>query len=233
MAAEPPAARPLSPWALAALICGLSAFCPATSLAGLGFGARAILDLRRRPWRRGGRMVTAGLLLSVLSLAGWAAALRWWQVNVRQPMLQGPLQELASGLAGDVGRFQAGFLAPDPPASTRDAAGFLDEVAQRYGRLLGSSQRKREEPAPAPGPDGKAAAAAPMVDLSRFRIGYTLHFDTGPVDAEAEFVVSSPGVRGFALRFSWLAIRDADRGDLCYPPGLCPAEAKPAGEAAP
>jgi hypothetical protein len=233
MAAEPPASRPLSPWALAALISGLSAFCPAASLAGLGFGAWAIVDLRRRPWRRGGRMVAAGLLLSVLSLAGWTAALRWWQVNVRQPMLQGPLRPLASGLVGDLASFQAGFLAHDPPASPRDAAGFLDEVARRHGRLLGSSQRALEEPAPAPGTDAKAAAAAPMVDLSRFRIGYTLHFDTGPVDAEAEFVVSSPGVRGFALKFSWLVIRDAERGDLCYPPGLCPAESRAPGEAAP
>jgi hypothetical protein len=233
MAGEPPATRPLSPWALATLICGLSAFCPAASLAGLGFGARAIVDLRRRPGRRGARMVAAGLVLSVLSLAGWAAALRWWEVNVRQPMLQGPLRPLASGLAGDVRGFQAGFLAPDPPASPRDAAGFLDEVARRHGRLLGSSQRALEEPAPAPGTDAKAAAAAPMVDLSRFRIGYTLHFETGPVDAEAEFVVSSPGVRGFSLRFSWLVIRGAERGDLCYPPGLCPAEAAPAGGAPP
>jgi hypothetical protein len=217
-AAGPAGPRPLSPWALATLLCGLSLFCPVASLAALALGARAVVDLRRKPWRRGGRMTAVGVAISVVSLAGWGAALRWWQVHVRLPMLRGPLPELSAGLAGDVRAFQAGFVPAVPPASVQDAAGFLDEVAARYGRLVGSSQRPRAADAAAPDP----AAPAPMVDLSRFRIEYVLHFDTGPVDAEAEFVITSPGVRGFVLKFSWLAIRDAARGEACYPPGHCP-----------
>jgi hypothetical protein len=234
MAAEPPRAR-VSPWALATLVCGLSFLCPVAPLLGLVLGAVALADLRRRPWRRGGRMVAAGMLISVLALAGWAAAAWWWDVHARRPMLQGPLPELAAGLAGDTGGFQAGFFQPGGVQSGREeAAAFLEEISRRYGRLIGSSQRQ-ERPTAGPGQDENKAAddRPPVTDFSRPRIKYTLHFDLGPVDADAEFVVTSPGVRGLVLKFSWLAIRDPQRGDLCYPPGTCWGGEEPGDGAAP
>jgi hypothetical protein len=47
-------------------------------------------------------------------------------------------------------------------------------------------------------------------------VAYTFEFESGPVEAEARFVVWAQG-QGLVLKFAWLAFRDQEEGDLVYP----------------
>ncbi|MHC4991415.1 MAG: DUF4190 domain-containing protein [Planctomycetota bacterium] len=187
-------------WALLSLLCGVAVFCPVTSVLGPLLGAVALVDIRRKPHRTGAKLAVTGIAVGLLATAGWAAAARWWHVNAREPMLRGPAEALAAGLGGDVAGFEAGFTAP-----AGDARAFLDEVAGRYGRLTGSTQRPSfEETDPA------------QADTRRPRVAYTFEFESGPVEAEAQFVVWAQG-EGLVLKFAWLAFRDHELGHLVYP----------------
>jgi hypothetical protein len=55
-----------------------------------------------------------------------------------------------------------------------------------------------------------------QADTRRPRVAYTFEFESGPVEAEAEFVVWAQG-QGLVLKFAWLAFRDQELGHLVYP----------------
>lgn len=198
-------ARRTSAWALLSLVAGVCFMCPAASLLAPVLGAAALLELKRNPLRSGRRLAFAGIILGVLGAAWWAAAAGWWQVNARLPMLEGPARLLRLGLGGDVEAFRAGFTGPEP--GTAEAAAFLSETAGRYGGFIRSQQRE---------PSAGAGAAGTGWASGRARIPYTFLFEAGPVEAEAEFVVTAGGARPL-LKFAWFALRDDERGDLVYP----------------
>ncbi|MHC4766770.1 MAG: DUF4190 domain-containing protein [Planctomycetota bacterium] len=193
----------MSLWALLSLLCGVAVFCPVTSVLGPLLGVVALGEIRRKPARSGTRLAVTGIVIGLLATAGWAATARWWHVNAREPMLQGPAEALAAGLDGDVARFRAGFVGR--ATADDEARAFLDEVAGRYGRLVGSTQRP-----------SFAETAPVQADTRRPRVAYTFEFESGPVEAEAEFVVWAPG-QGLVLEFAWLAFRDQELGHLVYP----------------
>ena len=186
-------------WALASLLCAIAFICPIAPILSLVFALVGALDLRRHPHRRGKRLVVAGVIVSVLALCGWGVAARLWEVHARRPMLYGPVEAIAAGQNGDVAGFRVAFL---DQASEPEAAAFLDSVNERYGWLAGSSQRD----------DG----AQPVSTVRRARIPYTFLFETGPVEAEAEFIIAAEH-GGFVLRFAWVVIHDPVMGDLVYP----------------
>lgn len=186
-------------WALASLLCAIAFICPIAPILSLVFALVGALDLRRHPHRRGKRLVAAGVIVSVLALCGWGVAARLWEVHARRPMLYGPVEAIAAGQNGDVAGFRDAFL---DQASEPEAAAFLDSVNERYGWLAGSSQRD----------DG----AQPVSTVRRARIPYTFLFETGPVEAEAEFIIAAEH-GGFVLRFAWVVIHDPVMGDLVYP----------------
>ncbi len=186
-------------WALASLLCAIAFICPIAPILSLVFALVGTLDLRRHPHRRGKRLVAAGVIVSVLALCGWGVAARLWEVHARRPMLYGPVEAIAAGQTGDVAGFRVAFL---DRTSEPEAVAFLDSVTERYGRLAGSSQRD----------DG----AQPVSTVRRARIPYTFLFETGPVEAEAEFIIAAEH-GGFVLRFAWVVIHDPVMGDLVYP----------------
>ena len=61
-----------------------------------------------------------------------------------------------------------------------------------------------------------AETAPVQADTRRPRVAYTFEFESGPVEAEAEFVVWAQG-KGLVLKFAWLAFRDKELGHLVYP----------------
>ncbi len=210
---EPPGSRPPAPkrqislWALASLLCGVSFVCPIAAGLGIVLGLMALVDLNRHPHRTGKRLAVAGLLLSFLAVAGWGVAARWWNEHARRPMLHGPAAEIEAGLAGDVRGFLSGFQVAGTPADELEAAAFLNAVSRRYGRFLGSTQNREIRQ------DGPDALPNPR----RMRILYVFTFESGPVDAEAEFIVMGDGGPALVLQFSWLVVRDDELGDLLFP----------------
>ncbi len=220
----PPPRRPTSLWAVGSLLCGLGLFCPPVLLVAPLLGLRALVEIRARPelGGRGRRLAWAGIILGVIGTAAWAGAAAWWQVNVRRPILEGPSAALSAGFDGDIPAFRAAFDQSGGSGTGGDleAAAFIANLRQRYGRFIQASQ------APAPPADGppppvetgtKAPGAAAATDRSRLRIGYRIVFEKQEVDAEAEFILVAKGAPGLVLRFGWIVVHDRERGDLAYP----------------
>ncbi|MHC4948461.1 MAG: DUF4190 domain-containing protein, partial [Planctomycetota bacterium] len=204
-----------SGWALGALLCSLALACPPLTLVAPVLGLRALHDIRARGDRRGRGLAQAAIVIGTLATAGWVAALLWWHVTVRRPLLDGPAEALATGLAGDVSGFHAAF--DGTGAATEAEAGvFLGELSARYGRLAGMDQRRVEDldglPARPPG-----GAVVP----------YVLAFETGTVEAEAAFRLRDEASGRFVFRWAWIAVRDAEAGDLVYPASYEEAARRP------
>jgi len=213
-------ARQRSLWAIASLVCAVVVVCPILSMIGLVLAAVAVLDLRRHPHRTGKRLVVASLIVSPLALGGWVILAISWNVHARRPMLYGPVDALVMGQHGDVAGFRAAFITDSgrEPMSEQEAEVFLSAVAERYGRLLGTTQRED--------------TAEPVSTLRRAAIPYTFFFESGPVNVDAEFVMSADDGSGFVLRFAWVVIHD-ERGDLVYPKSAAPGLFVPAELPAP
>jgi hypothetical protein len=194
-----PSRKAISLWAIASLVCAILFVCPIAPVLGLVLGAIAIIDVRRKG-RSGARMVIAAMVVSVLSIGGWVLLAGWWNTHARRPMLLGPVDAIVAGQGGDTGEFLAAFLGDDTNAE-RDAIEFLATVTGRYGLLKASSQREDDHE---------------VTTLRRAAILYEFQFETGPVDAEAEFVLSKDG-GGLVLKFAWVVIRDPVEGDVRYP----------------
>ena len=195
-----PARKSISLWAVASLVCAILFVCPIAPLLGLVLGTVALFDVRRKN-RSGTRMVIAAMVVSVLALGGWTLLAGWWNTHARRPMLFGPADAIAAGQGGDTAVFLAAFLSGAEANAEHDAIEFISTVTDRYGLLTASSQRD----------DGREVST-----LRRAAILYEFQFETGPVDAEAEFVLSRDG-GGLVLKFAWVVIRDPVAGDVRYP----------------
>ncbi len=196
-----PARKSISLWALASLICAILFVCPIAPVLSLVLGTVAVFDVRRSN-RSGKRMVIAAMILSVLALGGWALLADWWNTHARRPMLFGPADAIAAAQGGDTAVFLAAFLPGADANAEADAIEFISTVTDRYGLLTASSQRH----------DGREVST-----LRRAVILYEFQFETGPVDAEAEFVLSREDGSGLVLKFAWVVIRDPAAGDVRYP----------------
>jgi hypothetical protein len=220
----------LSPWAVAAALCGMFVLCPLATMAAPLLGVRALADIRANPGRRGRRLAYGAIVMGLVITAAYLGLAWWWNDNVRVPIKQGPLAELAAGFGGDVAAFEAGFVTDGIAVLPGEASSFLATLGERYGALHGSSQRVIADDERVN--YGFAGGVA--------RVAYRLHFDTGAVDADAAFVLASPG-RPRVLKWSWIAIRDPDHPELVYPvarrddaasahrtlPGRAPADGSP------
>ncbi len=207
------APRQASFWALAALVCAVASACPIAALLGIVLGGAALLDIRLNPHRGGRRLAVTAIIVGGIASAGWGAFGWWWHVNVRTPMLHGPAPALRAGLDGDVAAFRDAFV--NGGGDEVEAATFLTSVRNRYGALVGAAQRAD---------DGSVAAR--NTDVRQPWIPYAFRFESGRLDADAQFIVVEPG-QGLILKFAWVAIRDPQLGDLVYPAAATAASQAP------
>ncbi len=196
-----PARKSISLWAVASLVCAILFVCPIAPVLSLVLGTVAVFDVRRKG-RSGKRMVIAAMVVSVLALGGWALLAGWWNTHARRPMLFGPADAIVAGQGGDTAVFLTAFLSGAEANAEGDAIEFIRTVTDRYGKLVASSQRD----------DGREVST-----LRRAVILYEFQFETGPVDVEAEFVLSRDDGSGLVLKFAWVVIRDPTAGDVRYP----------------
>lgn len=201
--------------------------CPIVTLAGPIIGYFALRDIRKR--RAAGRLVLGrtpailaivlGIVLTPLTTAG----IIWWQRNVRTPMIHGPLAGFKAGQSGDVAAFEASFCGGDEPASPKRpenddvtgaaAAGFLSELARRYGTIETIVQD-----------DSRQIALSD--DGLQMVIPYLLNFEQGTVPGRGSFVLRGEDGEGRLIMtcFEWFIIEDA-AGELAWPPGATGPEA--------
>ena len=196
-----PARKSISLWAVASLVCAILSFCPIAPVLAIVLGIVAVFDVRR-PHRSGRRMVTAALVLSVLAIGGWLLLAGWWNTHARRPMLFGPANAIMAAQRGDTAEFLAAFMPTGDATDERDAIEFISTVTKRYGLLTASSQRENDRE---------------VSTLRRATILYEFQFETGPIDVEAEFLLSREDGTGLVLKFAWVVIRDPAAGDVRYP----------------
>lgn len=195
----------LSVWALAALLCSMAALCPAATLLGPLLGLRALLQIKARPEQfRGAKYAWWAIGLGLGFTVVWLLIGAWWNLNVRQPLKHGPVDELRAGLSGDIARFKAGFHGSET-TSDAEAATFLQAVRQRYGNILFTMAQADD------------ASRAQLPTQGRAVIPYQLRFDRGAADAQAQFMISETGGPPMVLKWGWIRIIDANSGDLVYP----------------
>lgn len=201
------AAKPsrTSGWAIGAFLCSLALFCPPLTILSPLLAIRAFYHINAAPYRKGRGLAIVALVLGCLTTLGWGWGAWWWNGNIRRPMISGPVEALRAGMSGDLAGFKSGFFGDGAMAGDEEAGRFLSELDSRYGRLLSMSQRKLQD------------VNQPGYQMRGYRITYLMTFETGPINAEGSFVITSADHSGFIGRFAWLALFDEEQGDLVYP----------------
>ncbi len=202
---EPVRRERTSRWAIAAILCSLVVFCPPLTILSPLLAVRALFHIKTAPGRKGRGLAILALVLGGLTTLGWGWGAWWWNGNIRGPMIRGPVEAFRAGWSGDLVGFKSGFFGDGAISSNEEAGRFLSELDSRYGRLLAMSQRKL------PDADQKG------YQMRGYRITYLLSFETGPINAEGRFVITSADQPGLIGRFAWFAVFDEEQGDLVYP----------------
>ena len=202
---DPALAGRTSGWAIAAILCSLAVFCPPLTILSPLLATRALFHIKASPGRKGKGLAILALVLGGVITLGWGWGAWWWNGNIRQPMIRGPVEALRAGFSGDLAGYKSGFFGDGAISSDEEAGRFLSELDSRYGRLLSMSQRKLQD------------ANQLGYQMRGYRITYLMEFETGPINAEGSFVITSADHPGFIGRFAWLAVFDDEQGDLVYP----------------
>ena len=177
-------------------------------MVGVLFGVRALVEIRANPSIGGTRLAKAGIAVGLASCALWIAGLIWWHFNARQPMMNGPAEELRAAFRGDIAAFKSGFTSAGESAPDDEAHRFVTELKNRYGGFHDSALSDQ--------PQSQAA----LTGRPLLRISYTLKFENQRVEAEAAFVTfgeTRSMMPSLVFEWEWLRIIDPARGDLVYP----------------
>ncbi len=202
-----------SPWASAALMCSFLILCPPFAIVAPVLALMAMRDLRRHPHRTGRRHIRIALGISVVTFAIYGGVAWWWNVNVRQPLLDGPIVALQAGLRGDYDLVRAEFHGPAAELTDEQLGSFFEPLRRRYGRLTMITQDDR------PARTGLSDADAGTLERGIVRAPYRLHFEGVTLDADAVFVQAAGGDLPMTLRWGSIAVFDPVEGDLYLPPG--------------
>ncbi|MDG2424285.1 MAG: hypothetical protein P8M22_09930 [Phycisphaerales bacterium] len=195
-------APPWSPWSLVGLACSVG-LCPVVTMLGVVFGILALRDTRGGR-KRGRRVAIAAIIIGLIVTPTTTFALAWWNAMVREPMLQGPLDAIQAGQAGDIQAFLGGFT--EKAGTGPQAVQFLQEMGDRFGTLVSIEQDMDREAVWSP--VGWAIS-----------VPYVLKFTRESVPGVARFVIldSQEGKQDLVFRFAW--VRIGETSPLAFPPG--------------
>ena len=186
----------------------MAVFCPLMTLLGPLLGVKALADIRCTPGLGGTRLAAAGIILGLTVSLGWGVTMLWWQSNVREVMIQGPVIEMRAGMRGEYDRVRAGFSGKAAEAPDDVIADFFDELRERYGELLTVRlDVDREMPQPERG------------RLSPY-IPYIFDFEAGEHPGWAKFILIERDPLRLSRTWEAIFIIDDDREDeVTFPPG--------------
>ncbi len=202
---EPAKGERTSGWAIAAILCSLALFCPPLTILSPLLAVRALFHIKTSPGRKGRGLAILALVLGGLATLGWGWGAWWWNGNIRGPMIRGPVEAFRAGWSGDLEGFKSGFFGDGAISSDEEAGRFLSELDARYGHLLVISQRKQQD------------ADLKGYQMQGYRITYLMTFETGPINAEGRFVITSAEQPVLIGQFAWFAVIDEEQGDLVSP----------------
>jgi hypothetical protein len=218
---QPPAgaARPTSGLAITSLVLSLIFCCPLTTLLGLILGTVAIASTGPRAPKKGRGLGIAAVIISLIFTAGQAAFIVW-AMDIYSKMMNAPQVVLQAGFAGDWNAFRSNLHPVTGRTFTdQQAAAFIEELRARYGEF--QSSRMNEQAM-----QGRNSGGRPDMDIP-----YLVVFDSGQLDAEAQFIFADQNTGQFVFKIGSITIKDPAQGDITFPPpGSAPA---PVGGATP
>lgn len=198
--------RRLSVWSVLSAVLAIG-LCPVVTILAIPAGIMALRETG--PHRKAGRrlaIIAITLACVVTPLTTWASV--WWNANVREPLLEGPVLAIQAGQAGDVSAFLAGMSddAVDPPESARV---FLHALTGSLGVL------RSMRPAQEVQGDETAEASRRGAGSWTIWVPYEAMFDQGAAMVQARFVVGDD--RGWITSFDALEITLDDGTVLTWP----------------
>ncbi len=211
------ASRPTSGLAITALVLSLIFCCPLATLPGLILGFVAIATTGPSAPRKGRGLGIAAVILSLIFTAG-QVVFGIWMGQIWAQMMNAPEPVLRAGFDGDWATFRANLYTPAGVTFTdQEAADFIDELRSRYGEFQSArmDQQAMQGRQSSPG--------QPYMDTP-----YVLDFTSGQVKAEGRFIFADQNTGAFIFRLESITIKDADRGDITFPPEP-PSAATPPG----
>ena len=213
----------LSPWAVVAIVLSIG-LCPFVTAAAILAGLWALRDVSVNG-RSGRRLAWAAIVIGSIVTPLSGTAMWWWTVNVRGPLLVGPVALIQEGQSGDV----AALVAAGGGAGTEaDAATFLKSLTSRFGMIqLMRPAEASDEQLPQDQPVGQTAAsglgpggdvpAAPADSGWWIWVPYDVMFERGAATLHARFLLSEPS-RGWVTTFDRLEFDMPDGRLLQWPP---------------
>lgn len=195
-----------SGWAVASLLSSLT-LCPVATILAPALGIKALIDIRNSNRLTGRAIAIAGIVIGTLITAAWIAGGVWAHINIRQEIIEGPIDELRAGLANDLDGFRAGFHGPATQTSDIEIMRFLATLSRRYGDLR---EIRIDE--------SRQADTLPH-ESGRSWVPYQFVFDRDIIDAEVEFILFSDDQTGIlpVAKFGRIRMYDPDRGDFTFP----------------
>jgi len=188
-----PTTSKLATWSFG---CSLFVVAPLVPLAGAVMGFMAQRELRSNAARRGGWLADWGLVLGLLFTALQAyAGIKIYELAMT--IDRGPSSALSAGFDGDTGELLGWF--PSDKIGRSDAAAFVAELRARYGAF-----------------ESATAESGFLEWRPGTKMDYTLRFEGGTVEAQAEVVMAGSST-GVSARLGSLRVIDREFGDVALP----------------
>ncbi len=199
---QPAAAKKTSGLAITSLIFSLIVCCPVATIIGPLLGIGALVRIGGNPALKGKGLAFAAIIMGIAFSAAQGLGGYSMYKNIIEPMYVGPRDALASGFAGDIAGFKGHFYGAGATASDEQAAAFIEQLRQRYGKFVASSLNQQTQP-----------QGGPVMEFD-----YFLSFANTTVEAEAQIIFADEKTGVWPKALGYITVFDPDLGDLTFPP---------------
>lgn len=177
---------------------------PVTAPLAVILGLIGAIILGPRAVRKGRGMALTAMIIGLILTVVYIVGLIWGWNTVMKPVIDGPVEAMTAGYAGDMAAFKAEFHGAGATASDDEARQFIETLRSRYGefRSLKFDDKDRRQP----------QFGNPEVEFA-----YVITFANATMKAQAQRIFSDPRRGGFVNKWGFIKVIDPDHGNVRYP----------------